>query len=259
MAQNEPKKDEKRLAQETLERAARARRKRRLVIGGSALCLLAVAFTLAVLAVPRKLEHTLAGPFVAPLTPQKVQVNLSDGRSFLVLNVNVLYDAPSPEYFEARTRDAVCGAQVRDTLVALGSAKSRADVSDPALKPLFLEELRRAIEPLLFPVHIGATDAPQETDRASGLRPGLSSAAGTFRGVFGEHVLAVDAPSRTAQLDGGPQARFDGDEEDLIVTAPDGSTLHVDVSRLERGWRGEVAIGVRGRVRRMLLDELLIQ
>lgn len=259
MAQNEPKKDEKRLAQEALAQAARARRKRVLVISGSALCTLAGAFALALLAVPRTLEHGLAGPFVAPLTAEKVQVNLSDGRSFLVLDVNVLYDAPSPAYFETRTRDAVCAAQVRDRLVAIGSAKSRADVSDPALKPLFLEELRRAMEPLLFPVHIGATVEPHESDPTSGLRAGLSSATSTFRGEFGEHVLAIDGLARTAQLDGGPQARFVGKEEDLIVTAPDGSTLHVDVSRLERGWRGEVSVGVRGRVRRMLLDELLIQ
>lgn len=233
---------------------------RRLLLGAGILILPALAWAVALLAVPAPVpQRGFQGPFVAPLTGQKVQVNLSDGKSFLILNLNLVYEACDEAYHAARAADPMYAAEIKDVLVEIASAKTREQVSDKVHKPVFMEEIRKAVEPLLFPVHIGETRHPNERDKLSGLQPGLSASRGTFRGPFGEHVLRVDAPARTLRIDDGPEITWIGGESEIAVVAADRGVLFVDVSRVEPGFRGELPVGVKGRVRKVLWDEVLIQ
>jgi hypothetical protein len=236
---------------------AAAAKKHKLFAAGGFVAVLALAFGAALMAVPKKVaKPELAGPYVAPLSPSKLQVNLNDGRSYLVLNLNLLFEAYAADYVTLRTTDAVCNAEVRDQLVAISSAKSRQDVSDKVLKPVYLEEIRHAVEPLLFPVHIGFGDQPTAADPASKLAPGITTS--TFRGLFEDHVLKVDNVSKTIALDDGAPVTFKGDERDLAVGA-EGSVVYLDVTALEPEFRGDVKVGVKGLVKRVLWDEVLIQ
>jgi len=235
---------------------------KKLFVMGGAVGGLAVAFIAALMAVPSKhVAKVFDGPFVAPLTGEKVQVNLNEARGFLILDLNITYDAYQESYFLARSEDALAQAEIKDALVALASAKTRADISDPVNKPVLMEEIRAAVDPLLFPVHVGegrnkkATDA----DKASGLRPGLSSHLGTFRGEYEQHRLHVDAQEGTVRLDEGPPVAFTGDETDLEVASASGLVLYLDVTGLKPGFDGDVKVGCMGRVRRILWNEVLIQ
>ena len=80
-----------------------------------------------------------------------------------------------------------------------------------------------------------------------------------MRGPFHEHRIAVDAPARTLALDGGPEVVFGGDERDLMLADERGRTVAVDVTGLRAGFRGEVRVGVLGRVRSVLLPSFLTQ
>lgn len=251
------KKDDKKDDKAAPDAAATKAKRQKLAIVGGVVAMLAVAYVAATMAVPQKVvKPQMLGPFVAPLSPNKLQVNLNDGRSYLVLNLNVKFDAYAADYLTQRTADAVCNAEVRDQLVAISSAKSRQDVSDKVLKPVYLEEIRHAVEPLLFPLHVGEGPAPGDADVASGLKPGLTNS--TFRGLFEDHLLKVDAVARTIALDDGTPVEFTGEERDLAIESPKGA-IYVDVTGLTPEFVGEVKVGVKGQVKRVLWDEVLIQ
>jgi flagellar basal body-associated protein FliL len=256
----EAKKDDKKDEKGAPAAAAAPGRKKLLVGVGGGVAVLALAFFAALAGLPQKAEQApqLGGPFVGALTP-KIQVNLNDAHSFLVLELNLLYDAYQSEYLSERTADAVCNAEIRDALVALASAKSRVDVSDKVNKPVFLEEIRRAIEPLLFPVHVGGAHSPADADEPSGLAPGRSMPQATFRGLYEEHVVHVDAITKTLKLDDAAPMAFTGAEDDFALKAADETLLYLDLTRLEPEFRGEVKVGVKGRTRRVLWNEILIQ
>lgn len=232
----------------------------KLVVGGSAAALVATAFVAAMMAVPKKSEErSLHGPFVAPLTPEKVQVNLAGAKNFLILDLNIVYDAYEEAYFLARAEDPLMNAEIKDALVGLTSAKTREDVADAVNRPVLMEELRAAVDPLLFPVHVGEGSVPTRADPASGIGPGMSAHEGSFRGEHDLHLLKVDAVERTLQLDDGPVIGFEGHETDLSVPDADDRVLFLDVTGVREGFQGEVRVGVMGRVRRILWNEVLIQ
>jgi hypothetical protein len=234
--------------------------KRKLLVGGGVTALVATAFVAALMAVPKKSgERALHGPFVAPLTPEKVQVNLAGAKNFLILDLNIVYDAYEETYFLARAEDPLMNAEIKDALVGLTSAKTREDVADSVNRPVLMEELRAAVDPLLFPVHVGETAVPTRADPTSGVGPGMSAHDSTFRGEHDLHLLKVDAVERSLQIDDGPVIGFEGHETDLSVTTADDSVLYLDVSGLKDGFQGEVRVGVMGRVRRILWNEVLIQ
>jgi flagellar basal body-associated protein FliL len=241
--------------------AAAAAKKRKVMLFGGVVGGLALAFVAALMAVPKPPAPTpeVRGPFVGPLTPDKVQVNLSDGRSYFVLKLDLLYEAYDAEYLTQRTADKVCQAEIRDALVAICSSKSRNDVVDKVNKPVFLEEVRRAVEPLLFPVHVGEGASPLDTDPRSGLGAGDSMSRSTFTGLFEEHALTIDAVQKKLSLDDGAELAFNGDERDFELSAPDGSKIWIDLSRLEPEFSGTVKIGIKGRTKRVLWNEALIQ
>jgi len=235
--------------------------KGKLLAVGGAVTALALAFVAATFAVPSKEGPmpTLEGPFVGPITPSKVQVNLNDGRTYLVLQLNLLHDAYSPDYLTQRAADAVCQAEIRDALVTIASAKSRSDVTDKVNKPVFLEEVRHAIEPLVFPVHLGEGERSTAADDASGLALGATTSRSSFRGLHAEHTLRVDGVQMFVALDGGTQVHFKGDEQDLEVPCGDGTSLWLDVRSLKPGFQGTVHVGTMGRTRRVLWNEVLLQ
>lgn len=240
--------------------AAKPGKKKALIFGGGGVAVLGLAYMAALMALPSKTEEAkLQGPFVAPLTETKVQVNLSGSKSFLVVNFNLIYEAFDQGYYVKRSLDPVYMAELTDVLVAIASAKTREEVSDRVNKPVILEEIRQAVDPLLFPVHLGEGEDPSAPDELSGLAPGLSSHVGTFRPVFGEHVLKVDAIARTLRLGDGPEVTWTEGQNDVRVESELGQTLFVDTSRAVPEFKGDVPVGVRGRIRRLLWNEVLIQ
>ncbi|MEZ6014492.1 MAG: hypothetical protein R3F49_05220 [Planctomycetota bacterium] len=121
-------------------------------------------------------------------------------------------------------------------------------------------ELEHVFEPIMFPVHIGDTKLPLATDEKSGLRPGDSQERkGTFRGAFREYKLKIDAKAKTAQLGGGEVVTFTGQESDLEVRGSDGRTVYLDVTKLKPSFKGEVNVGVHGRIRQIHLGRKLAQ
>ena len=115
------------------------------------------------------------------------------------------------------------------------------------------------LDPILFPVHIGATGLPLDRDEASGLRPGVSFDEATFRGRFHDHLLKVDAVAQTLQIDDGPVFEFEGDEEDLELHTAAGRTVYVDVTEIVGDFQGEVKVGVHGRIRQLFASDLIAQ
>ena len=240
--------------------AAPRKSKKKLVLGGGVVGGLALAFVAATMAVPKKnVEKSFEGPFVAPLTPEKVQVNLAGAKNFLILGLNIVYDAYDEAYFLARAEDPLMNAEIKDALVALTSAKTREEVADPVNRPVLMEELRAAVGPLLFPVHVGDAKVATAADSKSGIGPGLSAHEGTFHGQHDQHRLKVNGADKTVQVDDGPVIGFDGGETDLAVTTAAETVVYLDVSRLKEDFQGEIKLGVMGHVRRILWNEVLIQ
>lgn len=237
---------------------AAAAKKQKVLVGGGVVGVLALAFVAAMMAVPKPVvKPELLGPFVALLSPNKLQVNLNDGRTYLVLNLKVKYEAYAADYVTNRTTDEVCNAEIRDQLVSISSAKSRQDLTDKALKPVYLEEIRQSVEPLLFPTHVGSGLKPTDADPKSGLTEGMTPS--TFRGLFEDHLLKIDFVGKTIALDGAAPVTFSGDERDLAITAEDGTFVYLNVTTLKPEFQGEIPVGVKGRIRSVLVDEILLQ
>jgi flagellar basal body-associated protein FliL len=240
--------------------ASKGGKRKLFLLGGGGVGLIAAAYAVAIVAVPKKVQKPeLQGPFVAPLTGEKVQVNLSKSKSFLVLNLNLVYMAYDEAYFTARTSDPLCMAELKDALVSIASSKTPAEFEDKVNKPVIMEEIRQAAEPILFPVHVGESTKPTDKDPDSGLAPGISAHLATFRGLYRGHTLTVDALKGIVRLDGGPPVTFQPGDRDLKLTANDGSDFYLDLSGLDPKFQGEVNVGVRGQARRILWQEVLIQ
>ena len=246
------------------EQPASGGKKKLIMIGGGAAALLAVAFVFALMAVPKKpVVHEYAGPFVAPMFVEEVRVNLSgeSRKRFAILSLNVVYDAYDEAYYAGRVADPLYGAELKDAVLGIASTKEGREIVDKANKPVFLEEVRQAVEPLLFPVHIGVSKAgdsapPTDPDKASGLAFGPGPAA--FRGRYWDHVLKVDAVAKTIAFNGGPEIAFEGTETALEVPTADERVVFVDVTGLAPEFQGDVQIGVKGKIVKVLWENVLI-
>lgn len=236
-------------------------KKKLLVAGGGVFGLVLVGYVASLMAAPGEEElPRFTGPYVAPLSEENIQVNLSGGsKSFLVMGLNVKFYAYDEAYLTARVEDPVYKADLMDAVLAVASSKGPKEVLDPAGTLIFLEELKDAIDPILFPVHVGDAAAPVDFDSSSGLRGGESLNRSSLRGPLYEHHLQVDGPSRTIQLDGGEPVTFEGEETDLAVTSPLGLTVYLDVSEYAEDFAGEVMIGTHGRIYQILKREFLVQ
>lgn len=236
--------------------------KKPLVLGGGVLALVAVAYIASLMAVPgAPKEQSFSGPFVAALSERKIQVNLlgESGKRFLVMSLNAVFEAYEEAYIAERLADPLYMPLVSDALIDIGSQKERQEISSLADRDAFKEEIRIALDPILFPVHCGDAVTPYATDTASGVAPGDSTYEGTLRGPLFEHVLHVSVPDRTIQLDNGEPVTFVGGESNLQVRNEMGRHVFLDVRNIKEGFEGEVSIGVRGRIRQIKFSELLVQ
>jgi flagellar basal body-associated protein FliL len=242
------------------------RSKRTLVLGGGAGGLLALAFALALVALPRKHEaeeqHEIEGPFVADISPLSgFQVNLAGrgGKHYLAMSIRAEVDAFDEAYAAGLTTDALHQARMTDAVLKVVSRKTKEDMDDPAGKDLLREELRVTLEPVLFPVHVGNAADASARHGESGLRPGSSIARATMRGLYYEHELELDAGEHTVRLDDGPLVAFEGEEADLLVEDGQGRTVYLDVTGIQAGFHGTLHVGVMGRVRNIYFSSFLTQ
>jgi len=79
-------------------------------------------------------------------------------------------------------------------------------------------------------------------DSVSGLLPGASSASDTIIGAHSIEVVADPGGGGTISLDGGEPVAYTVSETDLAMTAPDGATIHLNVSGLTPGFSGTVQV-----------------
>ena len=243
------------------------------LLGGGALCMIALAYVLATMAVPKKgvAEPVLDGPFVTKLSKTDLQVNLAgeSSKRYLVMSLNAEYFAYDEKYVTGRigggaaaeggAEDPLYIAMLKDALLRLAATKTRDQVTDPVLIDAFLEDVRTVVDPVLFPVCIGDSYSPRQPDTVSGLRPGESILESSLRGFLHDHRLTVDARRQTIALDDGAPVLYEGKERDLFLTSAAGASVYVDVTGLKPEFSGEVAVGVPGKVRRIYRDSFLVQ
>ena len=250
------------------------------LFGGGALAMIALGYILSLMAVPVKEAPApeLDGPFVVSLSKGDIQVNLAGegNKRYLVMKLQAEYFAYDQDYVagrlgvavahagggghgEAPVEDPIYTAQLKNSLLKLGSTKTRDQVTDPALIDGFLEDVRTVVDPILFPVYIGDSHSPHEPDKLSGLKVGDSSSEAEFRGLLHEHELEVDGSRKRMRLDDGPWAEYTGRERDLQLQTAQGQRVFVNVTELKPEFEGKVAIGVPGRVRAIYRESLLVQ
>jgi hypothetical protein len=232
--------------------------------------MIAIGYLMASMAIPAKQapKPHIEGPFVSPLSKTDVQVNLAGegGKRYLLLSLQAEYLAYNENYVKGRlglsgggSEDAVYIAQLKDALLEIASTKTREQVTNPVLLDGFLEEVRVALEPILFPVYIGDTLVPGAADAASGLRVGDSASEITFRGFLHDNSIFLDGPRQRARFGSGQLVTFEGTERDLWLTNENGERVTINVVNHDPKFSGEVAIGVPGKVRRIYRDSLLVQ
>ena len=253
-------KDAKKAGAEEPKEGGKSKRKP-LILGGGMLGLIAAAYIGAMVALPSDgTPPPFEGPFLADLSNGDIQVNLrGDARRFLVMTLRAEYEGYDQEYVAARTADPVYQAKLQDVLIGLARQKTREEMEDEIGLETFLVEVHEAVDPLIFPVHVGNSIAHTKAHEDSGLAPGESIEDSTMRGGFKAHVVHVDQLKGTLALDDGPSVSFDGSETDLELASAHGMTLYVDTTGVKEGYRGDVEVGTFGRVLSILKGRFLIQ
>jgi flagellar basal body-associated protein FliL len=256
------------------------RSKKSLVVGLGAFGVIVLGGMVSMMAIPKKKveRHLLDGPFVSKLSKNEIQVNLAGegSKRYLAMDLNVEYFAYEESYVTARlgtggggggghggeaagTGDPLYLAMLQDSLLQIASRKTRDQVTDPVQIEAFLEEVRVAVDPLLFQVCVGDSHSQTKPDSKSGLRAGESIDESTFRGLLHEHFVQVDAIQRTLRLDEGPVVTYTGNERDLKVEDGKKQFVRLDVSQIDPKFRGMVPVGIAGKVRRIYRDKFLVQ
>ena len=249
---------------ENAEEEAPKKSKKGIFLGGGVVGLIALAWVLSLVALPKETTPPpFQGPFLIGLSEEgkDVQVNLADGDNgrYLVMKLQGEYEAYDELYAQARVTDPLYLAKLRDVLIGIGRRKSSADLADTTGVEVFKGEIRDAVGPVVFPLHVGNPMKATDSHEESGLAPGLSSRHATMRGGFKSHVLKVDATAKTIQLDGGPVTEFLGNETDLKVVSEFNLHVYVDVTGLRPDFVGEVNVGTFGSLRSVLFDKFLVQ
>ena len=245
-----------------------AARKKGALLGGGVAGVIALAWALALVAVPSgggghdAEQHRIAGPFVVDVSPSAgFQVNLSGdgGKHYLSLKLDVEVDAFEEGYAGARATQPLYQAKLTDAVLRTASQKTKGELDNAVGREVFREELRLALDPVLFPVHVGDEQAPENAHATSGLRFGRSIAKSSLRGLYFEHALHLDAARKSIRLDDGKDVAFQGDETDLYVADARGKGVYVDVSALHEDFVGQVPTGTFGRVRNVYFNTFLTQ
>ncbi len=240
--------------------------KKGLSLGGGMVALVGVAYFGATMGTP-SLDPVpqYQGPYVLSLTGEEsLQVNLAvtEGNKYLVMKLNVEYDCYDPAYFELRNADDEglhFNALIYDRMLEVAGTKTPEMVSNEASRKALWLELRDALDPICFPIHIGDTNNPYTKDSESGVKPGDSTLLSDLRGRFEDHLLYVDAPAKTLRLDEGESVGYNGVEIDLLVENQDGKSIYVNVSEVNSDYVGELRVGVKGRLRRVLVEKFGLQ
>ncbi len=218
---------------------------------------------LAVMAIPSGPKETpkFTGPYFHQLFTKQVVSNTRDNdfKRFIKTNPQVEFFAYDGDYLINRNQDSLYKAWLDDSFNSLVAGKKLDEIYNGSNRERFAQEIRHAIEPALFPVHIGDTGSPLEADPQSGLRPGDSYRQSTFAGAFWEHTLTIDAEARTLMIDEGEAIAYNGEELDLKVTASNGEYIFVDVSNMAEDFSGEIPLGVHGRIRQVFITDYLAQ
>ena len=254
--------EEQEEAQTEEQEAAPKKSKGPALLVGAIFGVIALGAGTAFMAIPAKEKvRRFEGPFHFPLFEEKFNANLRDNqqRRYLQALLDCMYFAYDETYLPTRATDPLYDPIMRDAVGRVISSKTLDDAYQGAAREAFLAELRDALNPVLFPVHIGETALPMDRDEVSGLRPGLSFARATFRGGFHDHTLTVNAAEKTLQLDDNEPVSYEGWEEDIPLTTQAGTTLYVDVTEVQEDFVGEVKIGVHGRLRQLFARELIAQ
>lgn len=265
----EEKKPENASAEAGAETAAEATggKRKGILMGGGLVALVALAWVLAMVAVPGgdghgHEKHVIQGPFMADISPSAgFQVNLAGdgGKHYLSMNLKVEVDAFEEAYATARATQPLYQAKLTDAVLRTASQKTKAELDSAVGKEVFRDELRVALDPVLFPVHVGNEHDVEGRHEKSGLRPGRSVAASSMRGLFYEHDLHLNTGTKTIALDDGREIAYQGDETDLFVSDARGKGVYVDVSGVRGEFSGDIPVGAFGRVRNVYFNTLLTQ
>ncbi|MCP5022255.1 MAG: hypothetical protein GY930_10815 [bacterium] len=218
---------------------------------------------LAVIAIPSgpKEIPRFIGPFFHDLVDEDIVSNTKDDhfKRFIKYKPQVEFFSYDGEYLNARMADSLYTAWLNDSFSGLASNKSIDDIMEGENRERFAQIVRHAVEPVLFPVHVGGSESPLEMDPESGIRPGDSYRLSTFRGSFWNHTLTIDGVAKTLVVDEGDAMAFQGDELDLKVIAPSGDCVYLDVTGFVPEFSGTVQIGVKGRIRQVFLTNMMAQ
>jgi flagellar basal body-associated protein FliL len=254
--------------------------KKPMMIGLGAVVVVVLGGIMSMMAMPKKkvTHHLLEGPFISKLCKNEIQVNLAGegSKRYLAMELNVEYFAYEDSYVTARLGTGSAGggehadkgagsgdplylAMLQDSLLQITSRKTRDQVTDPVQIEAFLEEVRVAVDPLLFPVCIGDAHGQTQADSKSGLRAGESIDESSFRGYLYEHSIALDATKHTVKLDDGPTVTYQGTERDLTLDNGKKQVVKIDVSTVDPEFVGTVPVGIAGKVRRIYRDKFLVQ
>lgn len=267
MAAEEKKTEDQAAPAEGAATASGKQKKKGMFLGGGIVGLIGLAWALSLVAVPsggghHDEKHKILGPFLADVSPSAgFQVNLAGdgGKHYLSLKVNVEVDSFEEAYATARASQPLYQAKITDAVLRTASQKTKGELDNTVGREVFRDELREALDPVLFPVHVGDEHAPENAHEESGLRFGRSIARSSMRGLFYEHFLHLDAPRKLLRLDDGKEVAFQGDETDLFVSDARGKGVYVDVSGLHEDFVGEVSVGTFGRVRNVYFNTFLTQ
>lgn len=249
-----------------------------MMFGGGAVAMIALGWIFSTMAVPKK-EHEekphLEGPFVARLSKTEIQVNLTGegSKRYLVMMLNGEYSAYDEAYVNGRlgiggaggghgdapAEDPLYTIQLKNALLSLASTRTREQVTDPVQIESFLEEARRLVEPVLFPVYIGDSHSPHHADSASGLKLGESMHESDMRGLLHDHEIDIDPVKKRLRFDEGEAVDYEGKERDLELSNEHGQKVFLDVTELKDDFAGKVPIGVPGRLRKIYRESFLVQ
>ncbi len=254
--------EEQKAAEAPPAEAPKKKSKKGLVLGGGMVGLIALAYVASLMAVPKKeVVHELGKPFVVDLHAEDISVNLSgnNNRNYLLLKMRGECISYDQHHSEARIAEPLCQTMLLDKTLTVLSSKTKVEIDTTSGKEALREELRLLLDPILFPVVIGAADGHAGEEEPSGLRTGTSASRGTMRGLFYDHVIHVDGPDKTIALDEGDKVSFHGDEEDLRLLDANGDSVFLDVTSLKPEFEGEVHVGVLGRIRGIYFSKLISQ
>jgi len=125
--------------------------------------------------------------------------------------------------------------------------------TDDRAEPIFLGETGAAAGAATSSargdVWLLVTHSSTDYQAGSGLAEGTDAASDT---ILGAHVVHVDGPAGTIQLDDGPVVNFDGSETNLALTNAAGDVAYVDVTAFNMGTAGDFSASGNGE---MSIDE----